>query len=205
MVLLCQQLGTCFSRAAEGKVNLCRAGRARCRMAPSGETLLSVAGSPELLLNCEAWLILVSLPACQQLPNKSFLCAVQIITELSSPLLLTLPLSQPLLPGLCLCCLSLRLPASPDMLSHAACEESCVGQLLPGEQGHGGGCAVPPHSCPGGALPGSCLHLGSQHPMHPTLTVISHPPPPLQRHCQCWGKQVTVQIHRGVLGAGAGA
>lgn len=42
----------------------------------AAETLLLVAGSPELLLNHEAWLILVAPLACQQLPNQSFLCAV---------------------------------------------------------------------------------------------------------------------------------
>lgn len=30
----------------------------------------------ELLLNCKVWLIFVIPPACQQLPNKSFMCSV---------------------------------------------------------------------------------------------------------------------------------
>lgn len=62
------------SRTAERKVNLCHTGRDGSIWHQAAEMLLLVAGSPELL-NHEAWLILAPLPACQQLPNNSFLCA----------------------------------------------------------------------------------------------------------------------------------
>lgn len=57
--------------------------------------------------------------------------------------------------------LSLSLPASPDMLSHAACEESCAGGILAAEEGQGGGGTVPSAWLPEDALPGSCLLLAA--------------------------------------------
>lgn len=61
-------------RTSEREVNLCHAGRDGSIWHQVAEILLLVTGSSELL-NHEAWLISVPLPACQQLPNNSFLCA----------------------------------------------------------------------------------------------------------------------------------